>query len=256
MISVTRDMRLVYVARVETDPSDVEALYWIGYCHFCGEGGVEKDFGEARRIWLSALTETWDDDSLDDKSGKLLYALGWHDQAVPRLQREADQGDSMSQYYLASCYDLGYGVLEHDCIQVATWFERSALLGNRDSQRHIAACYRDGHGVEQDLVKAVEWYDRAIAQHCHLSSSSKQNLLEHLETFELDRVLGCVQRNIWMKNVTTSLQSGRTVAVCILALARLSDSRNTWASLSPIFYCIKQVIPILPESRRKRIITS
>jgi len=247
-----------YRARVEANPADMEAWFWIGTCYYHNQGGVEVYDGleEAEMIWRRALRQLGRDENVNDGTGKIRFRLRLYDEAVPRLQLEADLGDNTSQRFLAFCYLNRFGGLERDTVKMAFWFERSAELGNVDSQVQTGLCYVHGNGVEQDLVKAVEWFDRAIAQKCqyelHGSATQKECLIYSLNATDRDRVLGCVQRNIWLRNIKESIESGPQMAVWVLALQYLAGSRNEWARHSPFFLCLKEVIPILPESGKKR----
>jgi tetratricopeptide (TPR) repeat protein len=265
----TRKQLWEYRARVRANQADVEAWFWIGYCHFDGMVGIEADFEEARRIWRRALRalrsrrralqDFRNKDHVQDGTGKIRYCLERYDQAVPRLQWEAAQGDFESEWYLALCFWYGWGGLEVDHVQAAYLFQRPAEQGNPGAQLYIGVCYHDGDGMERDYVKAVEWYDKAIAQGGDLARSNRQRIVDELNETERDRVLGCVQRNKWLENVQQSLELVSPLSVWVLALEKLVGTQNKWATLSPIFLCLEELLPLLPETEkqtRKRAPTS
>jgi TPR repeat protein len=119
-----------------------EYWYWIGYCYEHGTGGVAVDYWDSERFWRRALRDLENDEDVQDNTGKIRFALvfngveiifdpDFHTQTIPRLQWEAAQGDSQSQYYLGVFFGypghLATNLNPHyDYIQSAYWFERSA----------------------------------------------------------------------------------------------------------------------------------
>lgn len=244
-----------YYARVEANPTDLEAWYYIGSCPWYGEGGVEQDREEGERIWRAALHNYGNDDDVHDNTGKIRYTLNPYDQlSGPRLEWESAQGDSRSQLFLGCCFEIGEGGLEPDHNQAAHWWDRSAEQGNVHACCNIGRCYWSGHGVERDLVKAVEWFDKAIARGFTDAWTYKHNLLGSLEFCFVtrNRVLGCVQRNRWLNSVRRSVELKPPLGIWAIALVHLFESENKWASLSPAFICLKQVAPALSTMGMKR----
>jgi TPR repeat protein len=170
------------------------------------------------------------------------------------LEWESAQGDSQSQLVLGFCFILGYGGLEQDHNQAAYWWYRSAEQGNVRAYTNIGRCYWKGHGVEQNLVKAVEWFDKAITQGFNDARTYRQSLIDELELYptEQNQVLGCVQRNRRLKNVRRSMELMPPLGIWAIALVYLFESENKWASLSPAFICLKQVAPALSTMGMKR----
>ncbi|MBP5569894.1 MAG: SEL1-like repeat protein [Prevotella sp.] len=106
--------------------------------------------------------------SLGDVNVSLKKAEGLYDkkeysQAVEIFQRLANQGNTEAQYYLAKCYDNGWGISQ-DYQKSFYWNERAANQGNGKAQNNLGVCYRQGVGVEKDLQKAVYWYEKAANQ--------------------------------------------------------------------------------------------
>jgi tetratricopeptide (TPR) repeat protein len=243
-----------YRNRVKMDNSDVQAWYWIGYCYFRGTGGVGVDEILARRIWRKALKNFKNGENVQDGTGKIRYALGLqHDQAVPRLQSEAGQGDYVSQFYLACCFMNGWGGLERNNDESAYWFKRAAEQGHVCAQIFTGNYYRLGKGFEKDLVQAVEWYDKAIAQGNDIARRNRQCLIERMDEAERVRVLGYVQCNIWVENVQHSLELRPPLGVWALALEKMAGTQNKWASMSPTFFCMKAaaIAPLLQQTEAK-----
>lgn len=60
-------------------------------------------------------------------------------------------------------YYYGNGV-EQDYIKAAEWFRKAAEQGDTEAQEYLGGMYYHGKGVEQDYVKAAEWYEKAAEQ--------------------------------------------------------------------------------------------
>ena len=69
----------------------------------------------------------------------------------------------MEQYYLGYMYYEGKGV-EQDYLKAFEWYEKSVKQGYADAQYNLAVMYANGHGVEQDNNKAFEWYLKSAEQ--------------------------------------------------------------------------------------------
>ena len=85
------------------------------------------------------------------------------DLAFPTLKEYAEQGDSVAQWYLGYMYEYGKGV-EQDYVKAVEWYTKSAEQGDSDAQWYLGYMYYVGKGVEQDYVKAFEWYTKAAEQ--------------------------------------------------------------------------------------------
>jgi len=81
---------------------------------------------------------------------------------VPELQKNAEQGDSNSEYKLGLVYDAGVGARQ-DLAKAAYWYQRAADQGHLAAQFNLGLMYASGRGVTQDLVQAHMWLNLAAA---------------------------------------------------------------------------------------------
>jgi TPR repeat protein len=81
---------------------------------------------------------------------------------VPELQKNAEQGDSNSEYKLGLVYDAGVGARQ-DLAKAAHWYQRAADQGHVAAQFNLGLMYASGRGVPQDLVQAHMWLNLAAA---------------------------------------------------------------------------------------------
>jgi localization factor PodJL len=111
------------------------------------------------------------------------------------FEKAADRGHSEAQFMLASMYERGAGVEKNEAKatalyrqaasaghvramhnlgamllknatalsyrEAAAWFEQAAAKGFPDSQYNLALLYEHGLGIEQDLLRACQWYTEA-----------------------------------------------------------------------------------------------
>jgi len=79
------------------------------------------------------------------------------------FKESAEKGDKESQYYLATMYDDGVGVLQNDR-QAVYWYAKSAEQGYADAQNNLGVMYLEGEGVTKDEQRALHWFKKAAAQ--------------------------------------------------------------------------------------------
>jgi uncharacterized protein len=82
---------------------------------------------------------------------------------VECLHQEADQGDQISQFLLASVYFSGRGAPQNYA-EASKWYLRAANQGNSGAQFFLGVMYAKGKGVPKDLVRAHMWLNLAAAQ--------------------------------------------------------------------------------------------
>lgn len=75
----------------------------------------------------------------------------------------AEQGDTVSQYFLGLMYFGGRGVAQ-DYSEAAGWYRKAADQGLADAQYNLGQMYRRGQGVARDYSEAVRWYRAAADQ--------------------------------------------------------------------------------------------
>ncbi len=94
----------------------------------------------------------------------ILFSVGsvWSSE-FEKTKESAEQGDSFSQYYLASMYDFGIGVPQ-DYKKALYWYTKAAKQGDFGAQYNLGVMYLDGIGVPQDYKKALYWYTKSAEQ--------------------------------------------------------------------------------------------
>jgi len=80
---------------------------------------------------------------------------------VLSMRSAAEKGNRYAQYHFGSFFDKGQGVAQ-DSKQAAKWIKASAEQGFSDAQYTLGNKYQCG--LERDFAKAVEWYQKAVAQ--------------------------------------------------------------------------------------------
>ncbi|MEQ1837092.1 MAG: tetratricopeptide repeat protein [Candidatus Nitrotoga sp.] len=78
-------------------------------------------------------------------------------------KRKAEAGDAVAQFELAKMYHNGRGI-PIDIVKSVDWLQKAALQGEVMAQTLLGWVYRSGEGVPKDAAKAVEWYQKAAAQ--------------------------------------------------------------------------------------------
>jgi len=66
-------------------------------------------------------------------------------------------------FYLATCYDTGYGTRKN-IPSAFEWYLKAAKLGHRDSQYNIGYFYGNGEIVKKSHKKKIYWYKLAATQ--------------------------------------------------------------------------------------------
>ena len=69
----------------------------------------------------------------------------------------------MSQFELAHCYAVGFGV-EMDVAESLKWLKCAATNGNAMAQAQLGSCYANGNGVAKDLAIGLMWLRKAADQ--------------------------------------------------------------------------------------------
>lgn len=87
-----------------------------------------------------------------------LFEDGFHADAVNILLELAD--DVNAQFNLGLCFANGYGV-EQDLGRAVEWFEKAAAQDSADAQYILGKYYYDGSALKQDFTKAFEMFSKA-----------------------------------------------------------------------------------------------
>ena len=76
---------------------------------------------------------------------------------------DAEQGDTLAQAFLGSCYYYGRGV-DKSYTEAIEWYRKAAEKGEAYAQEYLGDCYYFGNGVDKSYTEAVEWYRKAAKQ--------------------------------------------------------------------------------------------
>lgn len=80
-----------------------------------------------------------------------------------KIISQAEQGDAQAQYELATMYENGKGA-EQNVVKALEWFNKAAENGHLGSMIDLGWFYQNGQYVEKDINKAIEWYEKAAEQ--------------------------------------------------------------------------------------------
>lgn len=91
--------------------------------------------------------------------GRAAYEAGDYQTAYEELHPLAEEGDPLSQYYIARMYHFGEGRKE-DIDKAIKWYGRSAEAGAAPAQYRLGRIYdvEDGY---KDTDRAIDWYLKA-----------------------------------------------------------------------------------------------
>jgi hypothetical protein len=95
----------------------------------------------------------------DEKAKQLIEAKDR--EAVKSLEKSANEGDSLSQFYLGKAYATGRGTILSPTNAIF-WYKASASKGFTMAQDQLAECYANGLGVPKDFVEAYAYYNLTI----------------------------------------------------------------------------------------------
>jgi TPR repeat protein len=73
----------------------------------------------------------------------------------------AENGDPISQLFIARCYQDGLVVVEDDAVAIS-WLQKSAAQGNDYAIHSLAYAYKYGEGVDKDEAEALRWYSKSV----------------------------------------------------------------------------------------------
>ena len=78
-------------------------------------------------------------------------------------QREAEQGDAISQFNLGWMYDNGQGVIQ-DYKEAVKWYTKAAEQGLDEAQYNLGYMYANEQGVIQNYKEAAKWWKKSAEQ--------------------------------------------------------------------------------------------
>ena len=139
---------------------DRDAQYRIGV-RFLNDGGLEGGPGSAAR-WFDKAARQGHNEAQFMLASMLERGAGVEkDEAkATALYRQA-----ASAGHVRAMHNLGAMLLKNATAlsyrEAAAWFEQAAKKGFPDSQYNLALLYEHGLGIEQDLLRAYQWYAEA-----------------------------------------------------------------------------------------------
>ena len=90
---------------------------------------------------------------------------------LDEIRRAAEAGIPEAQDKLGDMYCSGDGV-EQDYVKAVEWYRKAAEQGDAAAQNDLGFMYYAGQGVEQDYVKAVEWLRKSAEQDYDVAQTS------------------------------------------------------------------------------------
>ena len=96
----------------------------------------------------------------DFEDGWVAYVAGNYNFAYQEWLALAEEGHSGAQLNIGVLHEKGLGVPQ-DVVKAMQWFERAAEGGESAALHNIGIIYRDGRGVPQDLAEAAKWFLKA-----------------------------------------------------------------------------------------------
>lgn len=220
------------------------ALYALGEMYQSGQGG-SKDEAKALKCFEQAACQNVGGALLNlglyfRSQGDSSKAQDFMRQALQRLMREAETGNSDACCNLGFMYANGLGV-EVDGIRALAFLKRAvaqgmataesnlgcllldgcknvpkdtrraryfllraALKGQMTAQNNLAYCYQLGEGGDVDYHKAHYWYHLAAAQGNHIASKNLGDMYHHAQGcfFDYDQARACYLKSALKGNPT------------------------------------------------------
>ena len=81
-----------------------------------------------------------------------------------RERERAEQGDMQAQYHIGTYYWFGKDDIKIDYAEAGRWFRKAADQGHTISQYFMGVMYESGRGVPEDQAESVRWFRKAADQ--------------------------------------------------------------------------------------------
>lgn len=111
-------------------------------------------------VWRNVVMARKNQELSYDIYGAAILSISEKDVIEPEdvafLKTSAEAGNAMAMWFLADCYEKGWGT-EQDPEAAFYWYQQAAERGDGTSMIGVANCYSNGIGTEADPVKAFEW---------------------------------------------------------------------------------------------------
>lgn len=115
----------------------------------------------------------------------LSFAADFETTDFRAIKALAEQYDAQAQYRLGFKYYIGKGV-QQNYIKAFEWYLKAANQGHFEAQNNLGELYEYGKGVEQDSAKAFIWYLKAAEQGDALAQSNVGTLYHRGHGVEKD----------------------------------------------------------------------
>ena len=110
--------------------------------------------------------------------------------------KEAETGDSMTQYLVGMAYESGTGT-EQSFEKAFEWYNKAARQGFDLSQYKLGVMYANGEGVPRNDVLSFMWFNLAAAQGHERASENKKILRERMTTDQIAEAERLIQE--WLE---------------------------------------------------------
>ena len=142
------------------------ALFNIGNMYASGEGVAAPDVPEALG-WYERAVESGDPQAMFHLGQRYNQGAGVVQDGARAFElhaRAAEAGLPVAQYAVGTHYFMGTGGVSIDYGAAAAHYEDAAEAGLVVAMVNLAAMYREGRGVEQDDVRARQWFQCAASR--------------------------------------------------------------------------------------------
>jgi TPR repeat protein len=150
--------------RAAAKQRNVEAQDELGVCYEYGRG-APMNYSRAFNLYLQSA-------DLGGGGGRATNLCGFYARHnggpiepvdVARWYRSgAEAGRSEPQFFLALCYECGFGVT-NNYPEAMRWYREAANQGHAQAQVNFGKFFERGGDVEQNRDEAVKWYRKAAA---------------------------------------------------------------------------------------------
>ena len=177
----------------EAESGNVVSMYRLGFIYMEITG--DKHDVSAGLKWLNKATELGNSDAMywlgiiyrygdsGDKDPKkalnyfvMAVGSGHGKSALDAVNELISYNDVETMKKIAGFYEKGQGV-EQDYLKAIEWYERASRANDSEAMNKIGRFYEQGIGVEKNYDKAIEWYEKASFAGCAFSDYLIGNVL-------------------------------------------------------------------------------
>lgn len=166
-----------YLIARGVEKNDFEAIKWLQKA--VDEGDISAAFVLGKIYCDGKFILTLDDFNIEDacRVGIIYcddddFVIKDVEKAIYYLSKAADKNHIGAIEMLALVYKA-----QNDFGKMFKCYQKGANLGNGECIRKVADCYLNGRGVQQDDLKALEWYIKAVELYSSGNPTNNQDLL-------------------------------------------------------------------------------